>query len=1346
MLQTGDNGWRPLPGTSDRPVFSKEAVGHPVLDKLKAHIEAAEKQQLIYTPPPPTILGSFSAVSRPRKEVYSARLVPPPPPHLDLQTAQQQQHAFFLAPPTHTLLPPPRSSDFLVDNGYFNQQRFPAVGHLQFFPQLKPGVQEAFSVLPQHQYREPLQQAHPQIGLGQQEFGSIFRQAETTSTASPHGNNQGPTRDQNFYVTPPVTGHRFETKRPALPNIFSEPQIIQGQVTSSRFPQTPTYQQLYNTGQSGHTERNPNSATSVVGFTLGVSPDNQVSTKTTIQHRPQGPAEVDLIHGQRTRVTRPYFGEDGPTASIPQQRPQVTDSDVQSLLSTVPPVPQAFLRKPPQTEQPTQISDDNDRRRPSHRPRRPPQRPVLEIENSYGDQAVTSRPRRPSQQQHMIFVTALSDDYPVTPTSVQYSQSDVTETYSQQTRHPTNQRPNADFQNVNTEQQSVDFYGKTETPSRPLKRPGMKKRPQIVSNSHDGYQEQSTYQEAKPVQDHRSNNQFPGTGSSSDQPQYQDDNIGQISQSHKPVSEYQNVLDDLNSHQFGKDQNIRLQETVTSDQRIVDDQSRYHDGKIIQTDRPYQQFSKDQSDLGEQTQHQPEKVGSRMRPSETVSDNLEEQPQFQNERKRYKTRRPQYQLAHSAIGNEEVKPSTEYLHNLPTGNNEIRTRKRRPKPPVKNQEDSTLHNNVHHEDVTQVTGFENPENLIQTSSYETQPIQEHRKYRRPIISKPQFEHTTPIDVYDNQDKPQRHRRPLTHKRVRPTEEIQVKDYENQEVGTQSQPEHEYNEGQTSNYENHDISYRKRLKHPQRVKETSSVVDGIAESEYTPHYSTAETVATTMSSPAYRPRQNLYNRNRGKEKYQRKPLNERTTTRQPETSQQLALEESFPATEPEIPNDLTDESPSLTHTSVTEQNYGFTSQDDEENDVPVTTTEALTTTTIPTTTTSTTPIPHVSSSLTTINRLRPKLRYGSSNYTRPRFSVKDYRERLKQSSTTKPGDENDALDSSITEAPSSERSRTPRPRGSYHYKPHRTDDVDQSDAPKLPKYRPKDLSRFNSARFRSTTTTTAPYTTEKTESGYKSSTSRYRRPVTGKYNSHYKASTEQSATSRMDEDFPPETASTTSRPVYRPKGVFSAAMRRPFPLRTSNSPPTEATADNAIAESDGSHTVSKMDSSGDEEVGITAVAPSSIYGTKTNLDIVTTTTPTEVSKADPTPSSSPSVELPTEQSSPSHNEATTTLDLSSTSTDSVWPQTSSVVPVMIEADVGTEIHQEEASTPWNEDGLSPSQRVADLTSSATLGGYFQTSSNTNIKNSLRITMATEDPILPLEAFFPSWGNKDSEPSR
>jgi hypothetical protein len=53
----------------------------------------------------------------------------------------------------------------------------------------------------------------------------------------------------------------------------------------------------------------------------------------------------------------------------------------------------------------------------------------------------------------------------------------------------------------------------------------------------------------------------------------------------------------------------------------------------------------------------------------------------------------------------------------------------------------------------------------------------------------------------------------------------------------------------------------------------------------------------------------------------------------------------------------------------------------------------------------------------------------------------------------------------------------------------------------------------------------------------------------------------------------------------------------------------------------------------------------------------------------------------------------------------------------------------------QDTMSPSQIVADLTSSANSGGYFSNRSN------LRITMATEDPILPIEAFFPVRSNRD-----
>jgi hypothetical protein len=83
----------------------------------------------------------------------------------------------------------------------------------------------------------------------------------------------------------------------------------------------------------------------------------------------------------------------------------------------------------------------------------------------------------------------------------------------------------------------------------------------------------------------------------------------------------------------------------------------------------------------------------------------------------------------------------------------------------------------------------------------------------------------------------------------------------------------------------------------------------------------------------------------------------------------------------------------------------------------------------------------------------------------------------------------------------------------------------------------------------------------------------------------------------------------------------------------------------------------------------------------------------------------------------------------------------IAPVMIERTDTTTLADAEAETPATDplspeqDTLSPSQIVADLTSSATSGGYFSKRSN------LRITMATEDPILPIEAFFPVRTSRD-----
>jgi hypothetical protein len=83
----------------------------------------------------------------------------------------------------------------------------------------------------------------------------------------------------------------------------------------------------------------------------------------------------------------------------------------------------------------------------------------------------------------------------------------------------------------------------------------------------------------------------------------------------------------------------------------------------------------------------------------------------------------------------------------------------------------------------------------------------------------------------------------------------------------------------------------------------------------------------------------------------------------------------------------------------------------------------------------------------------------------------------------------------------------------------------------------------------------------------------------------------------------------------------------------------------------------------------------------------------------------------------------------------------LIPVISEKADTTTTMDVEASSPstdspsLEQDTKSPSQIVADLTSSANSGGYF---SNRSI---MRITMATEDPILPIEAFFPVRSNRD-----
>jgi hypothetical protein len=210
----------------------------------------------------------------------------------------------------------------------------------------------------------------------------------------------------------------------------------------------------------------------------------------------------------------------------------------------------------------------------------------------------------------------------------------------------------------------------------------------------------------------------------------------------------------------------------------------------------------------------------------------------------------------------------------------------------------------------------------------------------------------------------------------------------------------------------------------------------------------------------------------------------------------------------------------------------------------------------------------------------------------------------------------------------------------------------------------------------TTVSTEPSTTLERVNNFKPAKIRYR-PGANKYYSGHRTRTSEAAT-----DPEASASSTTLRTVVKPKSVFSAT-RKPFPLRTRP------------------------------------------------LRVTTSTTTTE-------------------QALPAEDTAISASDPEIIVTEATGPVTSEeafkatdneIIPVMSEKADTTTTTDIEAGPPstdppsLEQDTMSPSQIVADLTSSANSGGYFSNRSN------LRITMATEDPILPIEAFFPVRSSRD-----
>ncbi|KAG8317551.1 hypothetical protein J6590_024777 [Homalodisca vitripennis] len=334
---------------------------------------------------------------------------------------------------------------------------------------------------------------------------------------------------------------------------------------------------------------------------------------------------------------------------------------------------------------------------------------------------------------------------------------------------------------------------------------------------------------------------------------------------------------------------------------------------------------------------------------------------------------------------------------------------------------------------------------------------------------------------------------------------------------------------------------------------------------------------------------------------------------------------------------------------------------------VTTTTTTTTEPTTTTTTTTTPVPETTTITTTSKpRIRNKYNYNNS---RPRFSVKDYRERLKKATST-----TEAPKEEVEEQNDTPRIRPPRLRGNISYK--QSENTEEQTETSTRRFKPRYTGQRHAYR---TSTTQSPLlqldTPTSTERQNTFRPSSQRRPGSNKYYSRYRTSTEAPGSAEQP---------STEKLPQRPKGVFSAKKRRPFPLRTRFEPPTQQ-GDN------------------DAQVEVHSENPDAVlehdqYITK---------------KSD--------------------NVATTTLMTSSEEADWNVPSEASVKPELFTSNT---VDQGEIT-----------KKIADLTSSPSnsfdSSGFFKGVSPSSRRTVSKITLATEDPILPIEAFFSSSLNRNAD---
>ncbi|CAB0019207.1 unnamed protein product [Nesidiocoris tenuis] len=354
--------------------------------------------------------------------------------------------------------------------------------------------------------------------------------------------------------------------------------------------------------------------------------------------------------------------------------------------------------------------------------------------------------------------------------------------------------------------------------------------------------------------------------------------------------------------------------------------------------------------------------------------------------------------------------------------------------------------------------------------------------------------------------------------------------------------------------------------------------------------------------------------------------------------------------------------------------------------PSTTTSSTTTpsTTTSTTTTTTTTVAPVSVTTPTQESTsssiptRLKNKYGNN---RPRFSVKDYRDRLNRaSSTTASPNDSNKDEETTTPRPKNDipkilsRMRpSPHQRSTTEAPPH-PEEEETTPEPKYRKYKPR---LGPSRNFYKTSTTAAPEsldtTTTERINTFRPSTNRYK-PGTGKYYSRYRTS---SLSPKEVDDSP---ATTTAKITIKPKGVFSA-KRRPSPMKNRPDLNKDDDGNESSEESPSTPNFGDTLKINDNEV-IPGVLTKKIDDGKTTI-----------AGGDDKPLDT----ISEDQSLPSNE------------------------PQQNDPPTGSE-----------------AMRVADLTSSSSNDFHSPNIFKTNIISNRRIipkiTLPSDEPILPLEAFF------------